>query len=111
MGNRMEPDNPTPTTSLPRGLVFFTSTATPAHRRRRRLFLVFYLLAGSAVLWPVYPWFASAEPRILGLPLAFAWVVGALLAIFAALLWLYLGEDDPRSAESVTENGVPEEIA
>lgn len=96
----MQRDNPTRDPGPPSGLVFFRSDASRSHRRRRQIFVGLYLLAGSAVLWPVYPQFATAEPRILGLPLSFTWVIGALLAGFAALLWFYLGDDDPRSADA-----------
>lgn len=95
----MEPESSPAPEPLPTGLCLFPSTTTTAHRRRRLAFLVIYLLVGSLVLWPVFPFFAGAKPLILGLPLSMAWVVFALTAMFGALLWLYLGEDDPRSAD------------
>lgn len=79
--------------SLPRGIVFFRSDATPAHRRRRTTFLVLFVLIGSLVLWPVFPFFARVFPLVLGLPFSFAWVVMALAAMFFVLLWLFLTED------------------
>ena len=98
----MQDSDPSRDSALPSGLVFFRPEATPAHRRRRQLFVALYLVASSAVLWPIYPWFATAEPRILGLPLSFAWVIGALLAAFAVLVWFYLGDEDQRTAEPVS---------
>ena len=96
------PEGPTATTddrALPLGLCFFTSASSEGHRRRRGLFVVAYLVAGSMVLWPVYPLFAGAKPQILGLPLSIAWVVLALATIFVALVWFYANDDDPRSAD------------
>ena len=67
---------------------------TPARTRRRRLiFLAVWLLAAAMLLWPVYPQFSGIEPLVLGLPLGLAWVISAILVVFFALLWLYLGED------------------
>ena len=60
---------------------------------------VFYILLFLAVIWPVYPAFATIEPRILGMPLSMAYVVAALLLSFSALLWLYLWEGPDRGAE------------
>jgi len=60
---------------------------------------VFYILLFLAVIWPVYPAFATIEPRILGMPFSMAYVVGALLLSFSALLWLYLWEGPERGAE------------
>ena len=88
-----------PNAALPTGLCFFTAESSEAHRRRRGVFVVLYLLAGSMVLWPVYPFFSGAKPLILGLPLSIAWVVLALATIFGALVWFYLNDDDPRSAD------------
>ena len=93
------PTSETPGDRLPRGLVFFPPGTSRRHRRRRRAFVAVYVVAVSLVLWPVYPLFAGIRPLILGLPLSMAWVVGALLLVLAALVWLERGEDDPRSAE------------
>ncbi len=40
-----------------------------------------------AVTWPGYAWFgARVEPRIFGLPFAFAWTIGWVLATFVVLV-------------------------
>lgn len=52
----------------------------------------FYLLVFVAVTWPVYALFAGIEPRVLGLPLSLAWVVGWVVASFLGLLALYSWE-------------------
>lgn len=60
---------------------------------------LFYVFLFLAVIWPVYPAFATIEPRILGMPFSMAYVVAALLLSFSALLWLYLWEGPARGAE------------
>ncbi len=72
-----------------RGLILFRPGTSIKMRRGRLLFLVVYLLIGAAIIWPVYPRFAGPDPRVLGLPLFFAWIVGALLAMFASLVVLF----------------------
>ena len=75
------------------GLSFF-KPGTPARARRRRwIFVAFWSLAAIMLMWPVYPRFAGIEPLIIGLPLGLVWVISAILIVFFALLWLYLGED------------------
>ena len=91
----MEPESTPPSdpASLPRGIVLFRHDASPAHRRRRTIFLVLFVLIASLVLWPVFPLVARVFPLVLGLPFSFAWVVMALVAMFFVLLWLFLTED------------------
>lgn len=74
------------------GLRFFNADTPPEQRRRRWIFVCVSALVASMVLWPVYPLFAHPEPLILGLPLALAWVIAALIVAFGALVWLYRGE-------------------
>lgn len=51
------------------------------------LYAAFACLCASALVWPIYGWVgAASEPRLLGLPPAFAWNVGWVLAAFLALL-------------------------
>lgn len=77
---------------MPRGPVLFPPGASAAFRRRRIAFAAAYAVVAACVVWPIYPLAASAFPLILGLPLSFAWVVGALAAGFVALVALYLGD-------------------
>lgn len=74
-------------------LTLFKSTDSPKLKRRRLIFLAVWCCAAAMVLWPIYPVFSGVEPLILGLPLAFAWVILTVLVMFVALLWLYLGEE------------------
>ncbi len=74
-------------------LELFPPGTTPAKRRRRLLFLAVYVLAAALLIWPVYPMFSGIKPLILGLPLSFAWVVIALLVMFAALLLLFRADE------------------
>jgi len=57
-----------------------------------RAFGTFYALLFAAMIWPIYPHFATIEPRILRMPHSLAYVVFGLLLSFAALLGLYLWE-------------------
>ena len=82
-----------PPEPLPKGLVLFPPGTPPGRRRRRLVFLVVWLLAGVALVWPVYSFFADAFPLVLGLPLSLAWVVLWLAVVFVALVWLYRSED------------------
>lgn len=79
---------------LPSGLVLFPPGTSPGKRRRRILFVAAYLLVTASLVWPIYPVFSGIHPLILGLPLSLAWIVLALLAGFAAVLALYLTEDE-----------------
>lgn len=54
--------------------------------------ILFYLLLFCAVMWPIYPRFASITPRVLGMPFSLAYVVGVLALSFSVLLGLYLWE-------------------
>jgi hypothetical protein len=50
------------------------------------LYGVYVAVCLACLVWPVYAWAgARIEPRVLGLPFAFAWNVGWVLASFAAL--------------------------
>lgn len=77
---------------LPRGLRFFPSDAPRAYRRRRLFIAALLLVALAALIWPVFSLLAGPRPLFLGLPLPFAWVIGWLLIVFAAFVWLYRTE-------------------
>lgn len=55
--------------------------------------VTFYVLLFFAVMWPVYPLFATIEPRILGMPHSLFYVVGALVLSFVVLLGLFHWEE------------------
>lgn len=80
------------------GLMLFRPGTPVRVRRGRWAFLIVYVLIGLSIIWPVYPRFAGPEPQVLGLPLFFAWVLGALLAVFVSLLVLYRAE--PRDEDA-----------
>lgn len=52
-------------------------------------FLSVILVAGLALVWPVYPLAAGIRPYVLGFPFSFAWVVGWLVIVFVALVLFY----------------------
>ena len=77
---------------LPNGLVFLSPrTRAPRHRRHMALALA-TLVAGLALIWPVYPLFGGIRPLVLGIPLSLAWVVLWLAVVFVALLVTFWGE-------------------
>lgn len=71
----------------------FPSDQQPGTRRVYRVATAFFVVVFVALVWPVYSLFAAAEPRVLGLPLSLAWVVGWVIASFLGLLTLYLWEE------------------
>lgn len=79
----------TPEAPPPRGLVLFPPGTPPELKRRRLVAAFVLLLAGAAVIWPIYPLFAAASPRFLGMPLSLVWPLLSLGAVFALLLWLF----------------------
>ena len=52
----------------------------------------FYVLLFFALIWPIYPRFATIEPRVLSLPFSMVYPVAALLISFFVLLAYYLWE-------------------
>lgn len=83
------------------GLKLFPSGSSPRHRRRRLVFAAICALLTAALIWPVYPLASGIRPLILGLPLSLGYIVIVLLLMFAALIWLYRGEEErpPRKDE------------
>lgn len=69
-----------------------------ARRTPLLAFLVVTLVAGLALVWPVYPLVGGTRPYVLGLPLSFAWVVGWLIVMFVALVLLYRWDASDDSA-------------
>jgi len=78
---------------MERGLKLFPSNSSPRHRRRRIVFAAIFFALSAALIWPVYPLASGIRPLILGLPLSLAYIVGILLLMFAAQIWLYRGEE------------------
>ena len=81
------------TNDIPHGLVFRRLQRGSGRRVRTLAFVSVVLVAGLALLWPVYPLVPSIEPYVLGLPFSFAWVVGWLVVVFGALVLLYRAEE------------------
>jgi hypothetical protein len=54
-----------------------------------RAVLVYFVLVFAAMIWPVYPFFAGIDPRVLGLPFSLFYQVLLLVLSFAVLLALY----------------------
>ena len=70
------------------------ATPEPAASGRRVGFGVaaFYVALFVAMVWPVYPWFATVEPRVLTMPFSLFYVVLGLLFSFFVLLAYYRWE-------------------
>jgi hypothetical protein len=69
--------------------------ASRLDRRERRVYgtlTVYFCVVFAAMLWPVYPLFASARPLLAGLPLSLFYLTVLLLLSFAVLLGLYRWE-------------------
>ncbi|MDH3734051.1 MAG: hypothetical protein OEU54_10975 [Gemmatimonadota bacterium] len=64
---------------------------------------IFYILLFFALIWPVYPRFATIEPRVLSVPFSLAYVVGGLLLSFFVLLAVYFW-DEARGANRPIED-------
>lgn len=79
---------------MERGLKLFPSHSSARHRRRRIVFAVVCLVLGASLIWPIYPLASGIRPLIFGLPLSLGYIVIVLLAMFAALIWLYRGEEE-----------------
>ena len=75
--------------AVPRGFVFRTHRTSGV----RRALVAVVLLAGGALVWPIYPQFSSITPYVLGLPLSLAWVIGWLGVVFVALVVVYRIEE------------------
>ena len=71
---------------------FFPSDLPPDARRVYAAATAFFVAVFLALVWPVYALFSGIRPRILGLPLSLAWVVGWVVAGFLALLAVHLWE-------------------
>ena len=67
--------------------------ATPPDRKPVAVAVaVFYVLLFAALVWPIYPWFATIEPRVLAMPFSLFYVVVCLLLSFFALFAYYVWE-------------------
>ena len=74
---------------------------------RHRLCLTAVLLILACMLWPGYLPALRVDPYVLGLPFAYAWIVGCIVAAFIVLLLTYradrravtrqTGNQDPRA--------------
>ena len=85
---------PLPDPTLPpRRLVLFAPGTSARYRRIRLGVALVLFLLGLCVIAPVYPVFSTTEPYVLGFPMSFAWVIGALVLSFLAVLFLFFSED------------------
>lgn len=83
--------------AVDRRLHFFSEDADHSFRRRRVVFVMILIVAAASLVWPGYLPFSGIRPFVLGLPLSMAWVAFWILAMFAAMIWLYRSEDPNRS--------------
>lgn len=68
--------------------------------RIRRLLAAYFVFSGLALVWPLHGWLGNhVEPRVLGLPWSFAYVLAIVVANFGVLAFAYRRrwiDDDPR---------------
>ena len=58
---------------------------------RHVLLAGYFAVCAAALVWPVYSWLGNAiEPRVLGVPLSFAWNIGWVVLTFLVLLGYHL---------------------
>ena len=69
--------------------------------------VVFYVFLFLALMWPIYPRFASIEPRVIGLHFSLIYVIGGLVLSFLALWGLYLWEEASDDDIKATEPAPP----
>jgi len=67
---------------------------------RHKLCLAAILLILACMLWPGYLPALRVEPYVLGLPFAYAWIVGCIVTAFIVLLLTYRA--DRRAATRLT---------
>lgn len=80
--------------------------ATPSDRNPVAIAVaVFYVLLFAALVWPVYPFFATIEPRVLAMPFSLFYVVVGLLLSFFALFGYYLWERNREPADGDARGG------
>lgn len=75
-------------------------SGSSGHRLVYGTVAAFYVLLFAALIWPIYPRFATIEPRVLQMPHSMAYVVGGLILSFAVLLGLYLWEESKDSSDA-----------
>jgi hypothetical protein len=85
----------------------FSSSLSLGQRLGYGLATAWFVLVAAALVWPVYSWFSGIRPRILGLPLSLAFLVGLTLFSFAVGLVLYVWEDRQGVFDSREANEQP----
>lgn len=87
---------PHPSEELPKGLVF-PGLWDSTKRGPLFAFLFVVLVAGIALVWPVYPLAGTIHPYVLGFPFSFAWIIGWLVVVFVALVLFYRVDSSPET--------------
>lgn len=68
---------------------------------RHLLLALYVLVCAGAVLWPGYACLGNRiEPRVLGLPMSFAWNIGWVLSTFVVLVLFHRASERARAAEA-----------
>lgn len=58
-------------------------------RRRHRNYLLFFVLALVALIWPGLAVVSGPAPLVIGLPLPLVWIIAWLVLLFLVLIRLY----------------------
>ena len=65
----------------------------PEESKPSKIVAAFCLAAFASVVWPVYSWFGSIEPVVLGVPFSLFYLVLVITTVFLVMLGLFLWED------------------
>lgn len=65
----------------------------PEDSKPARFVAGFCLAAFLSVLWPVYSWFGSIEPIVLGIPFSLFYLVVVIATVFFVMLGLFVWEE------------------
>ena len=61
---------------------------------RNLVFAIVVIAVIVAINWPVYSFFGSIEPYILGFPLSFAWIILWLTVMFFAVFLYFITDPE-----------------
>lgn len=74
------------------------SPGDPRRRKRSYILIGILIFLQLGMIWPVYSFFASPTPLILGFPLSIVWVTADLILCALSVLIYYLNDDEEEEA-------------
>lgn len=76
-----------------RGFRIFSSELNAKERRIYGVVTLVFVGTFLALQWPIYSWFSSIRPTVLGMPFSLVYIILLLLLCFFSLLALFAWED------------------